>query len=179
MAAQRWAAEEGRLPGDVVREIERLERADLVIFQFPLWWHGPPAALKGWMDRVFVYGKLFTSTMRFSKGYFKGKRALVSVTTGADAETFGPGSRSGEMDVMLWPVQFSFHYMGWRVLEPFIAHGVRGAGYGAGDDDPRRDHLTGLLDQWQACLQDLDGRACLDFPDWDDWDANGQPGPLG
>ena len=37
---------------DLVREQERLMRADLLVFVFPLWWGGPPAIVKGWFDRV-------------------------------------------------------------------------------------------------------------------------------
>lgn len=53
---QRHAVESGALPADVQHEIARLMRADLVILQFPLWWHAQPAMLKGWFDRVFAYG---------------------------------------------------------------------------------------------------------------------------
>ena len=30
--------------------------ADLLVLQFPLWWYGVPAILKGWVDRVFESG---------------------------------------------------------------------------------------------------------------------------
>ena len=42
---QRHASEAGSLPSDVRREIDRLERADLLVLQFPLWWHAQPAML--------------------------------------------------------------------------------------------------------------------------------------
>jgi len=35
-------------------EMDKLDWCDLLIFQFPLWWLGPPAILKGWIDRVFA-----------------------------------------------------------------------------------------------------------------------------
>ncbi|BDH57693.1 hypothetical protein MTP03_26320 [Tsukamurella sp. PLM1] len=41
---------------DVRREQRRLLDADLLILQYPLWWYGPPAMLKGWIDRVFERG---------------------------------------------------------------------------------------------------------------------------
>src|SRR5262245_26959016 len=50
---QRYSTEREALPADVRREIEKVLWAELVIFQFPLWWFGMPAILKGWMDRVF------------------------------------------------------------------------------------------------------------------------------
>ncbi|WP_290649964.1 NAD(P)H-dependent oxidoreductase [Aquisalimonas sp.] len=48
LGEQRHAWNNDSLPADVRREIDRLERAELVILQFPLWWHAQPAILKGW-----------------------------------------------------------------------------------------------------------------------------------
>ena len=31
-------------------EQKRVEDADVLILQFPLWWGGPPAILKGWFE---------------------------------------------------------------------------------------------------------------------------------
>ena len=53
---QRHASQNSTVPPDVAAEIERLDRADLLILQYPMWWHLPPAILKGWLDRVFIYG---------------------------------------------------------------------------------------------------------------------------
>jgi len=47
LTEQRAHYELGTLSREVQREIARLEWADLVIFQFPLWWHAQPAILKG------------------------------------------------------------------------------------------------------------------------------------
>ena len=41
---------------DVAAEQHKLLRADLVIFQFPLWWFSMPAIMKGWFERVYAYG---------------------------------------------------------------------------------------------------------------------------
>lgn len=70
LAEQRHAGQRGTLPADVRREIARIERADLVIFQFPLWWHAQPAILKGWFDRVFVNGLLYSGSKRYDRGFF-------------------------------------------------------------------------------------------------------------
>jgi len=116
LVEQREAWHNDTLPADVEREIARLERADLLILQFPLWWHAQPAILKGWFDRVFVSGGLYTSKMRYDRGYFRGRRALLSVTIGAPASVLGPGSRGGDIDTLLWPMQYSQYYMTFSVL---------------------------------------------------------------
>src|SRR4029453_5317527 len=45
-AEQRHASTEHAVPDVVMREIENLDRADLLILQYPMWWHLPPAMLK-------------------------------------------------------------------------------------------------------------------------------------
>ncbi|NRG17114.1 NAD(P)H-dependent oxidoreductase [Rhizobiales bacterium] len=173
LAEQRHASEAGQLPADVAREIERLERADLVIFQFPLWWHQMPAMLKGWMDRVFVNGGLYTSRMRYERGYFKGRRAIASLTTGAPAAAMGPGGRGGDIERLLWPVHYSLHYMGFAVLPPFLAFGVAGHGYSYADDGAFDALLNGHLENWKSRLETIAHDEPLSFPGWGDWDGEG------
>ncbi|MEG5852224.1 NAD(P)H-dependent oxidoreductase [Enterobacter mori] len=42
------------LPEDILREQQRVERADMLIFVFPVYWWSVPALLKGWFDRVLT-----------------------------------------------------------------------------------------------------------------------------
>lgn len=173
LGEQRHAWTSGTLPDDVAVEIKRLEQADLVILQFPLWWHGPPAILKGWFDRVFVSGGLYSSQMRYDKGFFRGRRALVSVTTGAPEQAFGPGSRGGDFNTMLWPIHYSLHYMGFSVLPPFISYGVQGHGYSYEPDNSLQHRLKNNLGDWRSLLLKLDKCEALSFPGWADWNEDG------
>ena len=101
-----------------------MDRADLLVLQYPMWWHLPPAMLKGWFDRVLVYGETYTSRKRFENGRFVGKRAMLSVTVGTSPDTYAHDGRSGDIDLMLWPVNFSLAYVGYEVVAPFVAYGV-------------------------------------------------------
>jgi len=177
LAEQRHASETEALPAEIHREIERLERADLVIFQFPLWWHGQPAMLKGWFDRVLVNGGLYTSAMRYDRGYFCGKRAICSVTTGAPASAFGPGARGGDIDHLLWPLHYSLHYVGFSVLPPFLAFGIQGHGYAYQSETGFASRLDALRAQWAGRLKQLGELPALRFPGWDDWDDAGAAKP--
>ena len=38
----------------VTWDIEALRWCNTLIFIYPTWWYGPPAMLKGWLDRVLV-----------------------------------------------------------------------------------------------------------------------------
>ncbi len=44
------------VPADVAAEQARIDRADGLVFIFPLWWSDCPAKLKGWFDRVLTCG---------------------------------------------------------------------------------------------------------------------------
>lgn len=123
-----------KLPDDVMRHIFLLKNADLLLLHFPFWWFGMPAILKGWMDRVFVYGGLYDSTHRHENGVMKGKRALLTVSAGASANACAFNGRDGDMRLMLWPPIHALHYIGYTLLEPYLIHGVRGGLDGSGKD---------------------------------------------
>ena len=76
------ATEAGGFAPDVEAELRKLEACDLMIWQFPLWWFGVPGILKGWVDRVFAMGRTYGGERFYENGVFKGKRALLSLTTG-------------------------------------------------------------------------------------------------
>ena len=178
LAEQRNAYRTNTLPADVQREINRLERADLVILQFPIWWHGHPAMLKGWFDRVFVNGGLYSSSMRYDRGRFRGKKAMCSVTTGAPKSAFGPCSRGGEIDQILWSTHYSLHYVGFQVLPPFVACGVQGHGYSYTSEESHDRQLSLYQEEWKERLNNLDQGTPLRFPCWEDWDENGCARPI-
>jgi putative NADPH-quinone reductase len=87
-AEQRHASASSSLPRAVTDEIASIDRADVLVLQYPMWWHLPPAILKGWFDRVFAYGEVYASQRRFEKGRYAGKRAMLSITVGTSRETY-------------------------------------------------------------------------------------------
>lgn len=55
------AAELRGPPGpDIARQAGALAWAEALLLVFPLWWSGPPAVLKGWLDRVWREGVAYT-----------------------------------------------------------------------------------------------------------------------
>ncbi|XP_054982633.1 ribosyldihydronicotinamide dehydrogenase [quinone] isoform X1 [Sorex araneus] len=95
------------LSRDITAEQEKVREADLVIFQFPLYWYSLPAVLKGWMDRVLCQGFAFDFPGFFESGFLKGKRAVLSFTTGGSAEMYSKTGISGDIRCYLWPIQNS------------------------------------------------------------------------
>ncbi|XP_027992653.2 ribosyldihydronicotinamide dehydrogenase [quinone] isoform X2 [Eptesicus fuscus] len=59
------------LTSDIVDEQKKVQEADLVIFQFPLYWFSVPAILKGWMDRVLCQGFAFDLPGFYDSGFLK------------------------------------------------------------------------------------------------------------
>ena len=174
LAEQRNAYKTETLPDEVARAIERLENCDLLILQFPLWWHHEPAMLKGWLDRVFVAGGLYTSKMRYDRGYFRGKQAMCSVTSGAPLETFTERGRAGgSIATLLHPLNFSLYYMGFEVFPPYLFTEVQGAGFTYKSPEEFTDHLRSHLTRWENYLLRFQETKPLDFPGWDDWDERG------
>lgn len=170
---QRAHHEKSSLPQDVQRELARLEWADVVIFQFPLWWHAQPAILKGWLDRVLVYGGRYTSRMRYDKGYYRGKRAILSVTTGSPEKTFQPFGRAGNMVHWLWPIHSSLYYVGFDVLAPQVNYGIQGGGIRYQAEADLLGHLEACKAAWISRLRNLDSELAIPFAGWDDWDEDG------
>jgi len=108
---------------DVEAELRKMEACDLMIWQFPLWWFGLPAILKGWADRVFAMGRTYGGERFYDNGVFKGKRVLLSLTTGGPEAVYQKGGWNGDIHAILRPVQRGIlRFTGWEVLSPNIVY---------------------------------------------------------
>jgi NAD(P)H dehydrogenase (quinone) len=142
----------GRLPDDIREEQAKLAAAELLVVQFPLWWYGPPAILKGWFDRVltsgFAYGDLDPELgvpRRYGDGGLVGRKALVVVTAGEDERSIGPRGISGDLDSLLFPIT---HGVLWYVgIETLDLHVVSDAdSFGPEEVERQVDRLVARLD---------------------------------
>ncbi len=118
------ALKEGTLAADVAAEVEKVRRADLLVFSFPMWWFSLPALLKGWVDRVFAMGVAYGGTVgRFETGGFVGKRAVLLFTTGSTEDMFGPEARDGDLEVLLFHIHHGrLFFVGFDVLAPVVSY---------------------------------------------------------
>jgi NAD(P)H dehydrogenase (quinone) len=104
-------------------EMDKLAWCDVLILQFPLWWMGMPAIMKGWIDRVFAVGRAYGGGRYYSRGVFRGKRALCSVTAGGSALMFSEGGDHGPIERALFPIHHGIlGFVGFSVLEPFVVY---------------------------------------------------------
>jgi len=102
----------------------RVNRADVIILQFPLWWFGLPAILKGWIDRVFASGgRIYGGGKWYDRGVFVGKRAMCSLTIGGPPPIYSERGLNGPIDAILFPINHGMlYFVGFTVIEPFLVH---------------------------------------------------------
>lgn len=133
-----YASENGTFADDVEAELQKLEWCDILLFQFPLWWFGLPAILKGWVDKVFAMGRVYGYGNMYDKGVFRGKRAVCALTTGGAEAIYQPDGPTGDINSVLVPINVGMmHFTGFDVLPPFVVYQpVRIS------EDERKKHLA-------------------------------------
>lgn len=123
----------GTQASDVADEQAKITWADAVILQYPLWWFSVPAILKGWLDRVLAAGWAYRvmdpadpkRSLRYGDGNLTGKRGMIICTTGASAANMSPRGVSGDIDDLLFPINYGiFWYTGMSALPPLVMHGT-------------------------------------------------------
>ena len=69
---------------DEKKEQERVKKADIILFVFPLFWYAAPAPISRWLEKTFTHGFAYTS----KGGLLKGKTLIVSVSSGCPKDYF-------------------------------------------------------------------------------------------
>jgi NAD(P)H dehydrogenase (quinone) len=143
-AEEMHASEHRGFAPEVDAEIAKMEAADLMIWQLPLWWFGLPAILKGWVDRVFAMGRTYGGGRIYDSGTFRGRRAMLSLTTGGPAPAYAPDGFNGDLAAILKPIpRGMLAFLGYSVLAPQVSFAAARV-----DDAQRRT----WLDQWAQRL---------------------------
>lgn len=81
-----FEARKGDTSSIILKEHERIKKADVLIFVYPVWWVGMPAILKGYIDRVFSYGFAYKYSEKGIVPLLKEKKAFVINTMGAETK---------------------------------------------------------------------------------------------
>jgi NAD(P)H dehydrogenase (quinone) len=160
-----YATETNSFAPDLEAEIRKLESADLLIFSFPMWWFGLPAILKGWVDRVFAFGRIYGGGKVYENGLGQArKRGLILMTTGGGPDAYGGFGINPPVTTVLAPIQHGiFWFNGFLPLQPFIAWAPAHLS---------QDQRVAYLTQLDLRLRSIDTEKPLvlppqsDFPDW-------------
>jgi NAD(P)H dehydrogenase (quinone) len=113
------------LKEDIRAEQKKVLWADVLILQFPLWWFSLPAIIKGWVDRVFAMGFAYGGGRVYDTGVFKGKQAMLVLTTGGAASSYTSNGRNDELSKNLFHIEHGIlFFTGFTVLPRFVAWSV-------------------------------------------------------
>jgi NAD(P)H dehydrogenase (quinone) len=123
-AEEAHAAAHDGFASDIQAEMDKLFWCDVLILQFPLWWFGLPAILKGWVDRVFASGgRIYGGGKWYDRGVFAGKRAMCALTIGGPETMYAEDGLNGALGAILFPIHHGMLYFtGFSVIEPFQVH---------------------------------------------------------
>ena len=123
---------------EVKAEIQNLLWADVIIYQQPAWWMGPPWTLKKYIDDVFTegHGVLYENDGRTrsddskkygSGGLIQGKKYMISTTWNAPLEAFDDPKQFFEgvgVDGVYLPLHKANQFLGMTPLPTFMCNDV-------------------------------------------------------
>lgn len=164
---QKHAYKNNNFYEDIILEQKKLLWSDFVIFQFPIWWYSMPAILKGWFDRVYASGLIYGSDIgRYDSGGLKGRKAMLSVTTGSPKEAYTPWGMDGDMnDKILYHINHGMLYFsGMQPVEPFVAWTP------SHDAEERKDYLKA----YSKIIENLDTQPIIKYHPQSHYDDNHQ-----
>lgn len=139
---QHHAVETGAFSPDIIAEQRKLVWSETLILQFPLWWYGLPAILKGWIDRVLAYG------FAYGRGQsLAGRRVMLVTTTGGPLRAYTSQKQRTISDMLDTVQRGTFYFCGMDVLPPYAVYGASNA------DAEQREQL---LDQYGDLLRSIE-----------------------
>lgn len=108
-------------PLDVAAEQAALLAADVVVWQFPLYWYSLPALMKKYLDDVYLHGFAYGSTGTA----LQGKRLILSFTAGATEAQYQYGEAMNyPVEAFLPPLRQSATMCSMQWQEPVYSTGM-------------------------------------------------------
>ncbi len=116
----------------VEEEQEKFKNADLIIFQFPVYWFSIPALMKKYIDEVYAYGVFFgmgeeDAKYGFGNGLMNEKTYMFSITSNAPETAFNDKEQFFEgqsLDQFLFHMHKTNKFCGMNGLKSFAAYNV-------------------------------------------------------
>ncbi len=106
---------------DAKAEQEALTQADVIVFEFPVYWYQVPALMKKWFEDVFTHGFAYGT----GGDKLKDRVMLLSCTTGSPAGAYTPqGPNSHPLDFYLNNYEQTAKLCGMKYAKPLIAYGM-------------------------------------------------------
>jgi len=112
----------------IAEEQAKFTQADLVLFQYPVFWFGVPAVLKSYLDTIYEHGVFFEGSDQYGKGgLLQGRRYLLSTTWNAPEQVFSNPEQffdGRSLEELLLAMHKTQQYVGMQSLPSFAAFDV-------------------------------------------------------
>ena len=126
---------------DIAREQERLLAADVLLFQFPLFWYSTPSLIKEWIDLVLEHGFAYGS----GGDQLAGKTMMLALTAAGPEEAYtANGYQHFPLRTFLTPLEQTARLCQMRFPAPYVLHSSLSAPK-AGEVEPHVDGYRRLL----------------------------------
>nr|WP_309503230.1 NAD(P)H-dependent oxidoreductase [uncultured Roseovarius sp.] len=120
------AADRGETtPSDVVKEQERIARADAICLVFPLYWWGMPSMMKGWVDRVWSWGWAYDQLDDPEGSLQRSRSGVLLVPAAARSDEVEDAGYLAALDAA-W-MKGTFGYFGFSPRRLEVLHGSKGS----------------------------------------------------
>ncbi|WP_461240437.1 NAD(P)H-dependent oxidoreductase [Paucilactobacillus sp. N302-9] len=131
---------------EIETEQAKINKADLIVFQFPVYWYAVPANLKKYIDDVFTMDFAYEATLKYADGpLLTGKRFFCSTTWGAPASAFEQNEFLAGLTVkdLLLPIELTMKFCGiQQMIDPVNFFEV-----GALSEDDYQKKIASVIDQ--------------------------------
>jgi glutathione-regulated potassium-efflux system ancillary protein KefF len=135
---------------DVDAEQAALRNADVIVWQSPIMWYGPPALLHLWFEKVLTDGWAYGA----GGTAIAGKRVLWTTTTGGAASAYAPGQIHGRpFSAYVAPIEQTALFCGMQWEPPLVVHGAHRLSPAA-----LAEHAASYRARLSALLDELEGR---------------------
>ncbi|KAB7613742.1 NAD(P)H-dependent oxidoreductase [Amylibacter sp. SFDW26] len=117
--------DDGVAPPDVVKEQERIARADAICLIFPLFWWGMPSMTKGWVDRVWSWGWAYDQLDDPEKSLQRPRSGVLLIPAGARSDEIENEGYLAAMETA-W-TKGTFGYFGFSPRKIELLYGSTGS----------------------------------------------------
>ncbi len=104
------------IPEDILKEQEKLNNADGVIFLYPLWWSDCPAIMKGWFDRVYTLDYAYGYDDSLESRMKQIKYGLALCTAGNNLENLKYEGIAPAMKTIMLKDRFAYRFSNQEMI---------------------------------------------------------------
>lgn len=135
---------------DILKEQEKLLKADFIILQTPVYWYSMSSLTMRWIEQVFQYG------WAYGKGGSKlqGKPVILGLTAGGSKESYTPGPECVLSETaMTEPMKLIFSYCGMDLKKIVFTPGMTSSAADPKEAGIREQKLHSHVDQILSGIQ--------------------------